>query len=439
MWLAPEQYNRGILSWNTNSVDLASVTLAGKRIELRPFKIDGSGFAWCLFPFNAQDGMEFQYQTKEEIPTDSLIARLEWVRNDGNIETQLWLISENGLDTARLLHIHGFGRGYRIVVDASRLQWDHDRIFRVNEDSIRFLNGPISGHRAGQHVYEQKKGEMSAIRSFGPTTLNGRWLEVIASDRHEVDAETRCRSLLGFLSLVFGPNSLGEVVFESLIDIPSHGSYQATLVIHIGWTYDLHLPEQAFRVGLSTLPEVASSSNKGATRALERYSQGIAASSDELKLAAFFAGIEVIARDFEEKRGGVPWIKNRAAKHRPQFRGFLKKIGDEKLKEKIMGSLGHVPISDSFDFWCTENRLNSEESARFREIANRRNSLFHEGQPGELHDLVDIAKRLLQQMLQIELGIPANVVWNNYPTFQITAPITFPNYGRGKTGDPEEL
>lgn len=437
MWMTAYQYNPGYLHWDTQLVQDVRVTREGAVLRVTPQAIpDTTCVHWLLEP-GVREELAIECAPSPLVEPDSPIASLEWVRQDGNVETIVWCASEQGMATARLLHVHAFGSSYRLVVDASNLQWGEDRVYRQGADSIRLITGSVSGHGAGPMRYETGTGGVSAVRRVGPETHSGRTIEIVAAGSDHLDARTRCGALLGLLVLTLGPAVLGNVIFESEISAPTHGEFESTLITRFEWQYVLDLPEEAFAVGLGQLPEITRSEKRGAVRALERYAQGVAAQSDELKLAAFFAGIEVIARDFEGQQGGVPWIQARATKHHNAFSRFLDTVGDKYLKSKIMGSLTHVSITNSFDFWKEKNKLDSDEAKRFGDIAKRRNDLFHAGKPGELHDLVEATKRLLYQMLQRELGIAPEAIWNRFPTIQLTAPIDYPNYGWDKGGDPD--
>ena len=102
-----------------------------------------------------------------------------------------------------------------------------------------------------------------------------------------------------------------------------------------------------------------------------------------------------------------------------------------------MASLYHVPIGESFLFYMTEHRLDTDEARKFADLNRTRNTLLHEGGSLGLHDASGTAKRLLEQMVVVELQLDPALTWWMFPTFQIGFPVWFESYGWGKSGDSD--
>jgi hypothetical protein len=122
-------------------------------------------------------------------------------------------------------------------------------------------------------------------------------------------------------------------------------------------------------------------------------------------------------------------VEARYKKHEKAFTKFLDMVGDKDLKKKILGSLKHSPIQTSFEYYIAENQLKSDDFESFKKIAEARNKLFHSGTVAEIHELNQAVMRILQRMLEHELGMNPNTSWNKYPLFEIVAPLSYPNYG----------
>jgi len=239
MWFPASQYHPGQLRWNTRAVIELQVRVGGESLTVTPSEIIGTNLAyWSLQP-GTREQIEIDFKLSPDNLPDTPFAWLEWVRQDGNVETIVWCSTGQGTVPSRRLHAHNFGSSYRLVVDASRLKWNEDRVYRKGSDSIRFITGSISGHSSGTPSFQLENGSATAVMSVGPQTYSGRVIEIVAGSSDLVDAQTRCGALLGFLGLVFGPAALGNVIFEAAIDAPLQGGFETTMVSRINWNTSL--------------------------------------------------------------------------------------------------------------------------------------------------------------------------------------------------------
>lgn len=429
MWLPESTYSRGFAVWNGDAVTSVFSDREGLKKLLRGEAFDDGRWLCAAVDWDAPGDVPIELELSVDPVLGQQLASLEWIRSDGVVETRVWQWNGERIDEFRLVHARTAGDSYRLVVDASKLHWDGDRVFRSGHDALRFSTQPIYGHRSKPLPTVIEDGVPSAQMGLGPDTYEGRVVEIVAHSESNGTAETRCRAMLGLLALVFGPSALGSVIFESAVSSPLNGGFTETVMGRISWNYELNLPPAAFDQGLAQLSPALRGAGAGAIRALERLAQGVGATSDELKLSAYFAGIEVIVKDFESRSGGVSWIRERGDGSRERLSIALDEIGDVALKNKLLGSLYHVPVKESFKHWQESKKFDPSAFQTLSDITKRRNSLFHEGSPGDLHQLVGDAKRLLCQMIAVEIGRSPDHVWQLYPDFQIVAPLPYEELG----------
>jgi hypothetical protein len=434
VWLIADEYRSGVIRWDASIVEDYRVTIDGAPVAILPTDTGEPNILYSLLSSDVRERGEFRFDV--DLKVDNVdFAWLEWVRVDGNVEVRMWSVNRGRVSESRLLHIKRFGSHIRLVLDASRVEWDQDYVFRVGDDSVRFISDRISGTATGTPDFNEKTGNASVRFRLGPRTHVGRTIEVVAAAKGNVDARTRAGAVFGLIGLVFGPAALGTVLFEAEIEADRNGIFQETVVNQLEWPYVLEVPDVAKLERALNFGQVVMRSDKGTMRALDRYREGLAAEYPELKLAAFFSGIEVIVRQFEHARGGVPSVSERAVRHKKAFQRFLNLVGDSALKSKIMGSLGHSSITDAFEFWKQQHSFATPESNQFRDMVAIRNSLFHSGSAKEMHDIVVATGRLLADMIARTAGFSPNERWSRLPPFQITAPVQYERYGDGKSGD----
>jgi len=440
MWIGQGLYEAGLLRWHSDLVQTLNITTNGRAAVIKPNDAKEPGICWANISKRDRENGIFEVIPIDGLPEHTDLATLEWVRLDGNVETRLWSTGADGVVESRLLHAKSFASYCRKVVATPRLKWKSNQVYRYGNDSIRFWSGNVSGHRGGPSTTERTSdNEVVSRITFGPETVTGSFIEVVASELGGQDAVTRCGAILGLLTIAFGPAAISEPIFDHQPVASREGVMVDNHESMIDFHYELTV-ERPFEIEkLVPLGTILNSPNKAILRAMERYGQGVSSQNYELKLLAFYAGIEVIVREFESGQGGVPSIRATFNTHKSAFKTFLNSLNDEALKSKIMGSLGHAGILKSFDFWKAERKFESAEAEQFPTISKRRNELFHTGSPGDLHDLVEISRLLLVQMICIEAGIDPRQPWNRYPALKIGMPLQCDGYGVEKQGDPDVL
>lgn len=428
MWIADEQYSRGYLHWVSESV--SSILINSTEIDANTVRtIEDQSFIFLNIDTDVGQ-VEIKVSLEAGAPKSEIACWLEWVDDKGDIQCRMWSKGAERVVESSSVYATGLGYFHRLVIDGAGVNWETDRVYRLRGGILRFRKGLIHGHRTKTTGSVPSPQGHSATMQLGPEQYSGQFIEIISQGNSERDAKRSAYGTAGYLALVFGRTVIREVLFDSGIFISKNDMMREKVSGKVEFFYILELPEEAFVTGLTTgLHELATSVPRPVINALERFAQAKRTSSDELQLAAHFSGIELLVRAFESEKGGVPEIQDKYRKHEKAFTKFLDTVGDEGLKNKIMGSLKHASIQLAFDFYTSKNSLESEDFSKFKKIADARNTLFHSGTAAEIHELNQASMRILQRLLEHELKMPANSSWNKYPLFEITAPLQYPERG----------
>lgn len=427
MWIRGEDYSRGYIHWVSGQI--TSLRVGQEPIDLTAAHTQADE-SFVLLQSELGLGLsKVDVRFVDGAPMNETLCWMEWIDAKGDVQCRMWTKDPQGVVESSSVYAPGLGQFHRLVIDGSGINWEGERVYRHQDLIVRFCKGRVYGHTTSTGGSTGTLEGQTATMKLGPQEYDGQFIEIITKGESDRDAKRNAYGIAGYIALIFGRTVVGTVIFDSGISMSKMDGLRETVAGKVEFFYVLTLPETAFEVGLSGFDQLADSSRKAATHALERFAQAKRTKSDELQLAAHFSGIEILVNAFVREQGGVPDVEARYKKHEKAFTKFLDMVGDKDLKKKILGSLKHSPIQTSFEFYIAENQLKSDDFESFKKIAEVRNKLFHSGTVAEIHELNQAAMRILQRMLEHELGMNPNTSWNKYPLFEIVAPLSYPNYG----------
>ena len=179
MKLTPDEYRRGLLSWDSEETLKFSTSSAPTPEQPPDFSAplaDSGG--------SVVQSLDYRFRAIRQEPVGSTFGpfqvRWEALRDD-RVETRLW---NNTLipPPSFLLHIPKYGIFHRLVTKPTFLAWAEDAIPRVGDIVIRLMDGQFSGDRATSFDQVESTESGLAISGGGvaPIEMEGRFIEIVA-------------------------------------------------------------------------------------------------------------------------------------------------------------------------------------------------------------------------------------------------------------------
>ena len=191
MWFRAEEFNPGILWWDSREVSTVTARLDHAEVPINPVSIHNSAVKYWRDTTGARERIAFTLEPGPDAAPERPLARLRWARSDGGVETRIWYRAGDDTVESRLIHIPDFGSFYRIVINVSRLSWQGDRVYYRGRDTVRFVTGKISGHRSSPTGTRHDGESMTSVARLGPETLDGRFIEIVAASHGTIGAPAR--------------------------------------------------------------------------------------------------------------------------------------------------------------------------------------------------------------------------------------------------------
>jgi len=403
MRLSPDEYQRGLLRWNDDQVSYWTSTSEeegkppdwrGPLTDPNASRVHSPPHRYAQLRADAADPAALQ----RALPT-------RWERLVGNtIGTSVWTPTGG---QQKLTHVVGYGFFHRLVIETPFLFWSADTIVRQGDVVFRVLSGDVTGEEI--QPLDQVVAEEGAIslrgRSSGSSTVQGRFIEIVAPGSSAEDAEQRAFALLGLAALAMGDHAIGNAVFSEPYKVTTDGQFG-----HMRIPVTARLPREAEDSELATidllLPLVLADSRMGRARsvALRWYERGIRSEGELDKIIAFFIGVEALVNAFAAEYGPLPEVSERSKRYGEVLR-VLAQSGDPATSNQLAQKLLQPTLAERFRFCAAQHSWNEDIFDTFRRLARIRNDALHGDVAEPTWEDEQAARNLLRDLLKAELGL----------------------------------
>lgn len=405
-----EQYARGFVSWEppTDAYEftIESQTEGGLIVPSAPLT-DSSGSAVSVMV----DGLaRFAIRLKSAVGPP--LTKFRWERAQ---RTSVW----DGLPTGEALHIThlpDYGIYHRLVLSAGNCDWGEDSVVTIGSVRIRLVTGRVDGERAApidQVTIEDGKISLTGEPS-GAASVEGRFVDVVASGDTPDAAEQNAWSSLGLAALILGPASVDQVVFSEQYEAKVGdfgGALDIPIITKIPYKTDLDAADLIDQA-LGALQQDTRTS-RSLRLALRWLVKGLRTEIDEDAFFAFFIGIETLVNAFVAEAGRIPVEVERRRKLEAHQKQLERLLGDEFAT--ALPRLVAPTLNEKFAFYGRTRQLPDENVDDFRGLNRARNDAFHGDFASIDTETVSKSEKLLVTMLKNALNVERSLAWEQAP------------------------
>lgn len=414
MKLLREEYERGLLRWEVEDPDVYEVSFA-TTTSASPSELSGAPLeasSWLTDPSGSRvtSPPERYMRLGVRCNRPDAEAKIKWVIWEREQRTMLWK-GNFSAPPRKLSFVPNVGTFHRLVTSVPDLGWPQDVVLRVGEVVIRFVVGVVHGERVTPmdkfEVTEDGKGHIVG-GSVGATTVQGRFVEIVAPGASRVAAKERAWGILGLVALAVGDQAIGDTVFSE--------SYEVTDQEQLGQLeipVSAAIPFQAKESNIDTidflLPWILGDERRHRSRtlALRWYQKGLADTDPVDQFFAFFIGMETIVNSFAADHGPLPEVRERHDKFEAEI-----KVGPAITTEEkalLLQRLSEATLTERFRFYVQRHGLPKETVGEFRSLNQTRREAFHGSISHIDHGLVSSTRGLLLRLLKADLGLLGKV------------------------------
>jgi hypothetical protein len=430
MRLTPEEYQQGIVTWNTESpcsIRTRTASNAEEPSDWSAALTDASG-SLSTSPARAKG----EIRVDNIAPEATIPFPIFWeILDSRGIGTSTTVFDVEGSVTTRqkLLYVPRFGIFHRIVLaPRENFHWEHDAIVRSDWVTMRLHTGSIQREEIAPIVYSESNGPPGL--SIGPSQTiidKGRFVEITAQGDSPDSAKARAHAALGLLGLTLGQAVIGQVLSEETYE-SRPGELQRGLY---EFRDEVGLPQVVDEFGLDAADRVletlttSSMLNDSYLLALQWFERSTYATSHVDRFLGLYVAIEAIVNAHADQQGPIPKIRERKSRYRAVLRTCFKQLDvDEVTRMRLLDSLAYASSRDKFEFFVERTGLAEEWQGIFNRLSTKRNELFH-GHVGSISSretwdarqlLVAILKKQfeIEGKLQSELTTPVQDVTLSY-------------------------
>ena len=403
MRLSPEEYQRGLLRWNDDRVSYWTSTSEeegippdwrGPLTDPNASRVHSPPHRYAQLRAEAAD----PGARERALPT-------RWERLINNtVVTSVWTAAGG---QQKLTHVVGYGFFHRLVIETPFLSWSEDSIVRQGDVVFRLVSGEVTGEEVqpmDQVVAEEGTFSIRGQPS-GSSTIQGRFVEIVAPGASAEDAEQRAYALLGLAGLAIGDHVIGNVVFSEPYDVRADGQFGQMRI-----PVTAKLPREAEASELATvdllLPLVLADSRMSRARsvALRWYERGIRSEGELDKIIAFFIGVESLVNAFAAEYGPLPEVSERSTRYEEVLR-ILAQSSDPTTSNQLSQRLLQPTLTERFRFYVARHSWNEDVIDTFRRLARLRNDALHGDVAEPTWEDEQAARDLLRNLLKAELGL----------------------------------
>lgn len=405
-----DRYRTGFLRWRADYCAPYLISPVGSMpVTAEGLLSNGESFAFLPKPLGDDLGVTFH--GKRAFSRVEPLGWYERLYDDGKFITDVFDFSGTDVRRIHLIHVPDAGIFHRLVVDAGNLEWDPDFVLREGRDAIRMLSAV---HGPWSEGIREERGDRTNYEVFFDVregSLEGKFVEVVASGDDKYTARVRAFALLGYINVILGPATYGAIRVDAEIDARRGQTERLTLLADDLLRYRVPFDDSAIHLGFTDLPTIANAT--GSSRlmiALERYSQASSTRSEELSFAALIAGIDAVTSDFYKERGGGDQKRERI-QIANEFVSEHLAGADKKMVSRIRDLIISPSFLDRFVFYASEHGLADELVPKFQKIKNQRNNLFHAANSETTHVNLKSAQQIMLEVIAIESGIDRRKMW----------------------------
>jgi len=216
MKLTPDEFKRGIISWESEGpiqVRTRTAGPAGETTGWSDWLTDSAGSV-----VKSPAGPRRQLSIRSAgggalVPPN----QLRWEQEQG--DEVVTLLFDGSLDEPPkfLKRVLGPGFFHRLVVSTPAFSWGDDVVLREPGLLVRFVEGRLIGEKVDpiSQVEIDEGGQVSLTSTpMGEYEATGRFIEIIVSGASADDAESRAHAALGLVGLCLSDQAVGDLVFS---------------------------------------------------------------------------------------------------------------------------------------------------------------------------------------------------------------------------------
>ena len=417
MKLTPDEFKRGIISWESERPIHVRTRTAGPAGETTGWS------EWLTDPavsvVESPAGMRCQLSIRSA-QGGSLVYpnRLRWEQEQGDeVVTRLF---DGSLDEPPkfLKRVLGPGFFHRLVVSTPAFSWGEDVVLREPGLLVRFVEGRLIGEKVDpiSQIEIDDGGQVSLISApMGEYEASGRFIEIIVSGSSADDAESRAHAALGLVGLCLGDQAVGDVVFSEPYETKDGRQFGA---LRAGVTAKVPRFAQDQEKDLleSLLFRFLDNGRTARARriALAWYEKAVRSATPLDRFFAMLVALEALINAYAAEHGPLPEVLKREhtfAKIRDHVGGVLDASDVSRLSERFI----EPSFGDRARFYMTEHGWNPEVYDEIRQLYNLRNQAVH-GDPVLIGtDEVRRAHEMCVKLLKAELHITEDMGWEHEP------------------------
>ncbi|MBF8294195.1 MAG: tRNA delta(2)-isopentenylpyrophosphate transferase [Bacteroidetes bacterium] len=309
-----------------------------------------------------------------------------------------------------------YGTSYRRVIRPQRAMWPETLIIIDSNVRVKLWKGELEGFNVSgfKEAIENPDGNLSVKGAIEETKVQGDLLEVLAtvSTDDETEGKERARhiveSIIGLLTLCFGEQILGEIIFEDFFFSKPYGE-EGEIHVPIKHLQELSITLPIASTADSSLASLASSNLIDAVSlALRWYSKGVDSTSPIDAFVSYFIGIESVVSGYFASLDPRP-VRNEYDQLQKYFAGSNPPIGN-KLRDISLDRLADFPLTVKFQtYWRARFGRETLQSGRFSDMSRIRNEIMHGRMQSIQRKLLSETKELLERFLARELGVESAV------------------------------
>lgn len=417
MKLTPDEFKRGIISWESEGpiqVRTRTAGPAGETTGWSDWLTDSAGSV-----VKSPAGPRRQLSIRSAgggalVPPN----QLRWEQEQGDeVVTRLF---EGSLDGPPkfLKRVLGPGFFHRVVVSTPAFSWGDDVVLREPGLLVRFVEGRLIGEKVDpiSQVEIDEGGQVSLTSTpMGEYEATGRFIEIIVSGASADDAESRAHAALGLVGLCLGDQAVGDLVFSEPYETKDGRQFGA---LRAGVTAKVPRYAQAQEKVLleSLLFQFLENGRAARARriALAWYEKAVRSATPLDSFFAMLVALEALINAYAAEHGPVPEVLEREhtfAKIRDRVAEVLDAADVSRLSERFT----QPSFGDRARFYTTAHGWNSEVYEEIRQLYNLRNQTVH-GDPVIIGtDEVRRAREMCVKLLKAELPITEDLGWEHEP------------------------
>jgi len=417
MILTSEEYSRGFIDFDAELPEGCAVNLWTETTD-DPAKTNNEWTGPYSIPTGCKvlsppkQNMRLRIELKrgDDPSKTPVLKRVRWER-DG--KTFIWPGAQgfNGPPAIKVLG-RDYGCSYRLVFRPSKASLSEPFVLINQTVRVRFSKGQIEGYEilGFQDETPNPDGTSSVEGSVNEVKKEGDFIEVLATVLADDEntgkelAKTQVESIAGLLSLCFGEQILGEIVFEDYF-FSSTSTEQGEVCIPIKQlTAQTVSVETASVTEMSLAKLVESTISTAIGLALRWYAKGLAYKSPVDQFIAYFIGLDALTSGYFATLSPAP-----IRKEYQQLQKYLEKAQppmDQGLRDIVLARVADFPLTLRFDsYWKSHFQNETQLGSKFFKLNRFRGELLH-GKAKSVTPLeVNDTRTLLEKLLGRELGL----------------------------------